>query len=139
MRQLLYNAEEPFPRQASQSTSGQHPPLNGELQLADRQTQLHDEQNQPVNGQSMPNCQHDGLFNGQNGSSSRQSLPDDEQEGSTAGGNGHPRGLFGAGEVGFQAAGSAVKSIVTIPAGPGTQLMIVNIRTNKLTVMLTAK
>lgn len=139
MRQLLYNAEEPFPRQASQSTSGQHPPLNGELQLADRQTQLHDEQNQPVNGQSMPNCQHDGLFNGQNGSSSRQSLLDDEQEGSTAGGNGHPRGLFGAGEVGFQAAGSAVKSIVTIPAGPGTQLMIVNIRTNTMTVMLTAK
>jgi len=131
MRQLLYNSEEPCPGQASQSPSGQHPPFSGELQLNSRQTQSRSKQNQPVNGQSMPNSQQSGIFNGQNGSSSRQSLPGDEQEGSTAGGNGHPRGLFGAAEVGFQAAGSAVKSIVTIPAGPGMLWLIVKICTNK--------
>lgn len=139
MRQLLYNAEEPCPRQASQSPSGQHPPLSGELQLDDRQTQSCSEQNQPVNGGSMPNSQQSGIFNGQNGSSSTQSLPDDEQEGPTAGGNRHHRGLLGAGEVGFQAAGSAVKSILTIPAGPGIHSMIVKIRTNEMIVMLTTK
>ncbi len=132
MRQLLCNPQEPFPGQASQSSSGQHPSLNGEPQLDDRQTQSCSEQNQPVNGQSMPSSQQSGTLNGQNGSSSRQSLPGNEQEGSTAGGNGHPRGLFGAGEVGFQAAGSAVKSIVTIPAGPGMHVMIVNIRTSRI-------
>ncbi|DBA76394.1 TPA: hypothetical protein ACH3X1_010099 [Trebouxia sp. C0004] len=122
MRQLLYNPEESCPGQASQSPNGQHPPGNGELQLNSRQTQSHNEQ--PVNGQNMPKSQQSGIFNGQNGSSSRQSAPDSEQDGSTAGGNGHPRGLFGADEVGFQAAGSAVKSIVTIPAGPGLWLVV---------------
>ena len=139
MRQLLYNAVEPCPRQAGQSPRGQHPPLNGELQLDDRQTQLDSEQNQPVNGQTMASSQQSGLFSGQNGSSSGQSVPDDEQEGSTAGGIGHPRGLYGAGEVGFQAAGSAVKSIVTIPAGPGKHLMLVRTHTNKMIVMLTTQ
>ena len=139
MRQLLYNPQEPFPRQASQSPSGQYPPLDGELQLDDRQTQSRREQHQPVNGQSMPNSQHDGLFNGQTGSSSRQSVPGHEQEGSTVGGNGYPRGLFGAGEVGFQAAGSAVKSIVTIPAGKGMLMLIVKICTSEMIVMLTTK
>ncbi len=132
MRQLLYNAEEPCPRQASQSLSGQHPPLDGELQLDDRQTQSCSEQNQPVNGQSMPSSE-------QNGSRSRQSVPDNEQEGATAGGKGHPRGLFGAAKVGFQAAGSAVKSIVAIPAGKGMHLMIIKICTSKMIVVLTTK
>ncbi|KAL0043118.1 hypothetical protein WJX79_009758 [Trebouxia sp. C0005] len=105
---------------ASQSPSGQQPPLDGELHLRNGQTQSCSEQNQLVNGESLPNSQQSETFNGQNGSSSRQSLPRDEQEGSTAGGSGHLRGLFGTDEVGFQAAGSAVKSIVTIPAAPGT-------------------
>ena len=139
MRQLLYNPEEPCPGQAGQSPSGQNPPLNGELHLVDRQTQSCTEQSQSVNGHSMPNSQQSGIINGQNGSSSGQSLPDDEQEGSTAGGNRHPRGLFGADEVGFQAAGSAVKSIVTIPAGPGMHLLTVNICTNEIIIMLTTK
>ncbi|KAA6428663.1 MAG: hypothetical protein FRX49_01538 [Trebouxia sp. A1-2] len=124
MRQLLYNPEERCPGQASQSPSGQQPPLDGELHLRNGQTQSCSEQNQLVNGESLPNSQQSETFNGQNGSSSRQSLPRDEQEGSTAGGSGHLRGLFGTDEVGFQAAGSAVKSIVTIPAAPGRWLVV---------------
>ena len=108
-----------------QPVDGQTTPSSGQGQAVDGQSGPSSGQGQAVDGQSgqlLPgNGQHASAAgsSGNPGCSSGHPLAGSLQEHIAAGSHQPPRGFFGSDEVGFQAAGSAVKSIVAIPTGLG--------------------
>lgn len=143
MRRLLYSPQAADSRQHSRSNSAQDQ-SNGEegqsfgsqTESSCGQTQLDNEQSRPDNRQGQPIDGQSGPSSGQMPSGNGQDASAAGNSGKSGGSNGHPlagslqphiaagsiqppRGFSGPDEVGFQAAGSAVKSIVAIPTSPG--------------------
>ncbi len=123
MRQLLYSPQPADDRQQRQSSSEQSPSGNGHGQSTSGQTGSGNGQNQSGKGQTES-------YGGETPSGNEQSEPSIGRRQAAC--IGQSQGLFGADEVGFQAAGSAVKSIITIPAEPGMYKTNMNLNTEHL-------
>ena len=128
MRHLLYNL--PCPSLPQLDMDSPHQLLDvarqdrsapGGRTVGKQPTIGHQKQNQAADGQQSSKAQQGRAIGGQQVLSEGQAA--DRQQGGSQrqaqAANGRLSGLYGGNEVGFQAAGSAVKSILAIPLGAG--------------------